>query len=261
MIERQAERARCPIHQQRLRRRVAASARTPAPRPRAAPSPPAGLPGTRAGSAVAPLRSQTRQPAGTRRCVSRPCPPGRSLVILAPPSLPPGSPPAPSRAKSDHRGRKSQPPSRRILATGGRTCGILNPMATARRLNRRQAASSKPYPRIPGRYRPLDFDSPRDDHEDARLWITANTEDREEISEIWGYAISSSRTPTTRTCLPRGTHERHVIDRSALNVDLRRHASERSPSGPTRSTRGRVAADTGPGGGLKPRTLRSQGEP
>ena len=35
----------------------------------------------------------------------------------------------------------------------------------------------------------LDFESPRDDHEDARLWITPGTNDREEINEIWGYAI------------------------------------------------------------------------
>ncbi len=35
----------------------------------------------------------------------------------------------------------------------------------------------------------LDFDAPRDDHEDAFLWITAGTDDREEINEIWGYAI------------------------------------------------------------------------
>jgi hypothetical protein len=35
----------------------------------------------------------------------------------------------------------------------------------------------------------LDFETERDDHEDAFLWITAGTEDREEINEIWGYAI------------------------------------------------------------------------
>ena len=35
----------------------------------------------------------------------------------------------------------------------------------------------------------LDFDAPRDDHEDAYLWITPGTDDREEINEIWGYAI------------------------------------------------------------------------
>ena len=42
---------------------------------------------------------------------------------------------------------------------------------------------------FPGVSLQLDFESPRDDHEDARLWITANTDDREEINEIWGYAI------------------------------------------------------------------------
>jgi hypothetical protein len=42
---------------------------------------------------------------------------------------------------------------------------------------------------FPGVSLQLDFDSPRDDHEDARLWITPGTDDREEINEIWGYAI------------------------------------------------------------------------
>lgn len=42
---------------------------------------------------------------------------------------------------------------------------------------------------FPGVSLELDFDSPRDDHEDARLWITPGTDDREEINEIWGYAI------------------------------------------------------------------------
>lgn len=42
---------------------------------------------------------------------------------------------------------------------------------------------------FPGVTLQLDFDSPRDDHEDARLWITADTDDREEINEIWGYVI------------------------------------------------------------------------
>lgn len=42
---------------------------------------------------------------------------------------------------------------------------------------------------FPGVEARLDFDSPRDDHEDARLWITPGTDDREEINEIWGYAI------------------------------------------------------------------------
>jgi len=42
---------------------------------------------------------------------------------------------------------------------------------------------------FPGVSLQLDFDSPRDDHEDARLWITPGTDDREEINEIWGYAV------------------------------------------------------------------------
>ena len=42
---------------------------------------------------------------------------------------------------------------------------------------------------FPGVALHLDFDTPRDDHEDAHLWITPGTEDREEINEIWGYAI------------------------------------------------------------------------
>jgi hypothetical protein len=42
---------------------------------------------------------------------------------------------------------------------------------------------------FPGVSLQLDFESPRDDHEDARLWISANTDDREEINDIWGYAI------------------------------------------------------------------------
>ena len=43
---------------------------------------------------------------------------------------------------------------------------------------------------FPGVSISLDFDTPRDDHEDAHLWITANTDDTEEINEIWGYAIN-----------------------------------------------------------------------
>jgi hypothetical protein len=35
----------------------------------------------------------------------------------------------------------------------------------------------------------LDFEAEVGDHEDAFLWITAGTDDREEINEIWGYAI------------------------------------------------------------------------
>lgn len=42
---------------------------------------------------------------------------------------------------------------------------------------------------FPGIAVQLDFDTPRDDHEDAYLWITPGTEDSEEIKEIWGYAI------------------------------------------------------------------------
>jgi len=35
----------------------------------------------------------------------------------------------------------------------------------------------------------LDFETARADHEDAVLWITPGTEDRDEINEMWGYAI------------------------------------------------------------------------
>ncbi len=35
----------------------------------------------------------------------------------------------------------------------------------------------------------LDFETPRDDHEDAYLWITPETDDREEINDIWGFVI------------------------------------------------------------------------
>jgi hypothetical protein len=35
----------------------------------------------------------------------------------------------------------------------------------------------------------LDFETERDDHEDAFLWITPGTDDREEIKEIWAFAI------------------------------------------------------------------------
>jgi hypothetical protein len=35
----------------------------------------------------------------------------------------------------------------------------------------------------------IDFETETDEHEDAFLWITPNTGDREEIKEIWGYAI------------------------------------------------------------------------
>jgi hypothetical protein len=35
----------------------------------------------------------------------------------------------------------------------------------------------------------LDFETERDDHEDAYVWIAAGAADQEEIAEIWGYAI------------------------------------------------------------------------
>ena len=35
----------------------------------------------------------------------------------------------------------------------------------------------------------LDLETPRDEHEDAYLWITPGSDDTEEIKEIWGYAI------------------------------------------------------------------------
>ncbi len=35
----------------------------------------------------------------------------------------------------------------------------------------------------------LDFETPRDDHEDAYLWITPGTDDREEINDLWGFVI------------------------------------------------------------------------
>jgi hypothetical protein len=42
---------------------------------------------------------------------------------------------------------------------------------------------------FPGVGMTLDFERERDDHEDAFLWITPGTDDREEINEIWEYAI------------------------------------------------------------------------
>ncbi len=42
---------------------------------------------------------------------------------------------------------------------------------------------------FPGVSLRLDFETPRDDHEDAYLWITAGTDDREEINDIWGFVI------------------------------------------------------------------------
>ncbi len=42
---------------------------------------------------------------------------------------------------------------------------------------------------FPGISLRLDFQTPRDDHEDAYLWITPGTDDREEINDIWGFVI------------------------------------------------------------------------
>ncbi len=42
---------------------------------------------------------------------------------------------------------------------------------------------------FPGMSLRLDFETPRDDHEDAYLWITLGTDDREEINDIWGFVI------------------------------------------------------------------------
>ena len=42
---------------------------------------------------------------------------------------------------------------------------------------------------FPGVSLRLDFETPRDDHEDAYLWITPETDDREEINDIWGFVI------------------------------------------------------------------------
>ncbi|MEX0801238.1 MAG: hypothetical protein WD379_08475 [Dehalococcoidia bacterium] len=42
---------------------------------------------------------------------------------------------------------------------------------------------------FPGVTLALDFGTPTDDHEDAYLWIDAPTTEREEVNEIWGYAI------------------------------------------------------------------------
>ena len=42
---------------------------------------------------------------------------------------------------------------------------------------------------FPGVSITLDFETERDDREDAFLWIAAGTDDREEINEIWGYTI------------------------------------------------------------------------
>ena len=42
---------------------------------------------------------------------------------------------------------------------------------------------------FPGVSLHLEFEAPRDDHEDAYLWITPETDDREEINDIWGFII------------------------------------------------------------------------
>ena len=48
------------------------------------------------------------------------------------------------------------------------------------------AAASHEFPRVSLH---LDFETPRDDHEDAYLWITPGTDDRDEINDIWGFVI------------------------------------------------------------------------
>jgi hypothetical protein len=42
---------------------------------------------------------------------------------------------------------------------------------------------------FPGVSLRLDFETPRDEHEDAYLWITPERDDREEINDIWGFVI------------------------------------------------------------------------
>ena len=42
---------------------------------------------------------------------------------------------------------------------------------------------------FPGVSLRLDFETSRDEHEDAYLWITPETDDREEINDIWGFVI------------------------------------------------------------------------
>ena len=42
---------------------------------------------------------------------------------------------------------------------------------------------------FPGASVDLDFETARDDHEDAYLWISPGTDDREEINDMCGYAI------------------------------------------------------------------------
>ncbi len=42
---------------------------------------------------------------------------------------------------------------------------------------------------FPGVSLRLDFETSREEHEDAYLWITPGTDDREEINDIWGFVI------------------------------------------------------------------------
>ena len=42
---------------------------------------------------------------------------------------------------------------------------------------------------FPGVSLRLDFETSRDEHEDAYLWITPGRDDREEINDIWGFVI------------------------------------------------------------------------
>lgn len=48
------------------------------------------------------------------------------------------------------------------------------------------AAVSREFPRLSI---DLDFEAAKEDHEDAYLWITPGTDNREEITEIWGFVI------------------------------------------------------------------------
>ncbi len=66
------------------------------------------------------------------------------------------------------------------------------PVAVAEREDVEQVAQGiiEGIPReFPGISLRLDFETPRDDHEDAYLWITPGTDDREEINDIWGFVI------------------------------------------------------------------------
>ncbi|HZP25768.1 MAG TPA: hypothetical protein VFB90_01855 [Dehalococcoidia bacterium] len=42
---------------------------------------------------------------------------------------------------------------------------------------------------FPGTTFELDFDTPRDDYEDAFLWLTPDDPDPENLNEVWAYAI------------------------------------------------------------------------